>query len=323
MNQFLCAKYFFILIPLSALLSLVQAVPGTDLPIFPGDPFLLFWNTPTESCDTIHNTPLDLSLFHSFSSPVATATNQTVTLFYHNRFGIHPYRKDDGVIIDKGLPQLIDMKKHIELATEHITYYMPTDQPGLAVLDFEQWRPQWIRNWGFMNWYRNKSMEEVKMKNPSLSIVEVKKQAEEEFSRAAEEYFIECLRLGKKLRPKSLWGYYLFPDCYNYEYTNASKKYTGKCPKIEYKRNDDLLWLWRESTALFPSIYLHLVLNNSRNGRLYIRHRVQEAMRVSMLPNSSHSIPVYPYIRPIYNDEKIVLYLTEVSNNTHKSHLKI
>lgn len=68
------------------------------------------------------------------------------------------------------------------------------------------------------------------------------------------------------------------------------------------------------STALFPSIYLELVLKDSQKARLFVRHRIQEAMRVSTLPQSTYSIPIYAYIRPVYKDS-VDDYVSEVRHH--------
>lgn len=307
---------------LAVLVQLVssQTLPSTSPPFLPHEPFLFLWNAPTELCHSRFGLPLDLSYFHRVSSTLKTATNQSISIFYTDRFGIFPYLDEDtGDAYDEGLPQLIDMHEHHELAEDDIEFYIPEDQPGLAVLDFEEWRPQWVRNWGSKDIYRQYSVDVVRRKNPSLSEDEAEERAKVVFERAARKYFLRSLLLGKRLRPKKLWGYYLFPDCYNYDYNQDFAGYTGKCPDIEEKRNDQLLWLWRESGALYPSIYLELVLKDSRQARLFVRHRIQEAMRVSILANSSYSTPVYAYIRPVYKDSTNI-YLSQVSRGAESIH---
>ncbi|XP_033935739.1 hyaluronidase-5-like isoform X2 [Pseudochaenichthys georgianus] len=313
MNQLQYYKPFFsVFLPLLALLCSVQSSPRTDPPIRPDHPFLFMWNAPTELCDLRFGMPLDLSHFHSVSSTLKTATNQNLSIFYTDRFGLFPYVDEDtGEMYDEGLPQLVDLQEHHELAEDDIEYYIPYDHPGLAVLDFEEWRPQWVRNWGSKDIYRQISIETVQKKNASLSEDEAEDRAKIVFERAARKYFIRSIRIGKRLRPHRLWGYYLYPDCYNYGYNKDMEGFTGECPNIEKDRNDELLWLWKESTALFPSIYLELVLRDSQQARRFVRHRIQEAMRVSKLPNSSYSIPVYAYIRPVYKDS-IDDYMSEL-----------
>uniref|UniRef100_A0A672FGK7 Hyaluronidase n=1 Tax=Salarias fasciatus TaxID=181472 RepID=A0A672FGK7_SALFA len=294
------------------LLSLSRALPRTDPPLLPDRHFLFMWNAPTELCEIRFGMPLDLSHFDLVSSTLKTATDQSISIFYTDRFGIFPYVDEEtGEMYDEGLPQLIDMEEHHEEAEEDIEYYIPNkNSPGLAVLDFEEWRPQWIRNWGSKDIYRQISIETVKMKNASLSDDEAEDRAKASFERAARKYFVRSIRVGKRLRPHRLWGYYLYPDCYNYDYNQDMEGFTGQCPDIEKSRNEELLWLWKESTALYPSIYLELVLRDSQQARLYVRHRIQEAVRVSTLPNSSYSIPFYAYIRPVYKD-RVNVYMSE------------
>uniref|UniRef100_A0A3B1JS19 Hyaluronidase n=1 Tax=Astyanax mexicanus TaxID=7994 RepID=A0A3B1JS19_ASTMX len=279
--------------------------------LMPGFPFVFVWNAPTELCRSRFSFELDLSYFQIVSSTLKTATNQRVSIFYTDRFGIFPYvDKESGKHHGSGLPQLIDFTRHWELAEGSIIFYIPEDQPGLAVLDFEEWRPQWVRNWGNKYVYREQSIKAIMQKNLSLSYKEAHALAVIAFEKAAKEYFLQSLSLGKKLRPSRKWGYYLYPECYNYHYKNNMDLYTGECPEIEKLRNDKLLWLWNESTALFPSIYLELALQESHQAKLYARHRVQEAMRVSKLSNRSSAVPVYPYIRPCFKDRD-VNYLSE------------
>uniref|UniRef100_A0A3P8XHZ2 Hyaluronidase n=1 Tax=Esox lucius TaxID=8010 RepID=A0A3P8XHZ2_ESOLU len=288
---------------LMILLDTNWALPKTDSPIDPKYPFLFMWNAPTELCKTRFGLGLDLSHFQIVSSTLKSATNQRISIFYTDRFGLFPYvNEDTGEMYDEGLPQLMDFQKHSELAKDDVEYYIPMDQPGLAILDLEEWRPQWVRNWGRKDIYRDLSIETVKTKNSNLSDDEAKDRAKIMFEGAAKQYFLQSILIGKSLRPNRLWGFYLYPDCYNYDYNQDINSYSGSCPKIEQERNDELLWLWKESTALFPSIYLELILKDSYQARLYVRHRIQEAMRVSMLPIQSYAIPIYAYIRPVFKD---------------------
>ncbi|XP_041966622.1 hyaluronidase-5-like [Alosa sapidissima] len=307
----MCGLNFINILILLTELQLGGALPNTAPPLEPGVPFLLMWNAPTELCESRFGIELDLSYFQFVSSTLKTATNQSISIFYTDRFGLFPYVDEESEkFYDEGLPQLIDFKEHRELAEDDILHYIPGNLTGLAVLDFEEWRPQWIRNWGTKDIYREKSIEIIMEKNVSLTYDEAEDIAIRVFERAAKRYFLRSLQLGKKLRPNRRWGYYLYPDCYNYDYNKDMVHFTGECPAIEKKRNNNLYWLWQECTALFPSIYLELVLRESRQARLYVRHRIQEAMRVSMLSNQDYSTPIYAYIRPVFKDSDIN-YLSE------------
>ncbi|XP_012875361.1 PREDICTED: hyaluronidase PH-20-like [Dipodomys ordii] len=269
-------------------------------PLIPNNPFLWAWNAPTELCVGKFNEPLDLKLFSFTGSPRKTAIGQSVTIFYSNRLGYYPYIDSAHNSVNGGIPQLGSLQDHLTKANGDILYYMPTDKMGLAVIDWEEWRPIWERNWAPKNIYKNKSIELVQQRNIDLNLTEATEIAKEEFEEAGKKFMLETLRLGKLLRPNRLWGFYLFPDCYNH---NPQKpNYSGHCPDIEKKRNDALHWLWEESTALFPSVYLRSELEASPKAVLYVRNRVQEAIRVSKVRDARSPLPIFVYARLVFSD---------------------
>lgn len=52
----------------------------------------------------------------------------------------------------------------------------------------------------------------------------------------------------------------------------SDKTYTGRCHKGTKQKNDQLSWLWAQSTALYPSIYLPQRLAGSMDAALMIRY---------------------------------------------------
>ncbi|KAK9406328.1 hyaluronidase-1 [Crotalus adamanteus] len=107
----------------------------------------------------------------------------------------------------------------------------------------------------------------------------------------------QTLALSETLRPKGFWGFYGFPNCYNDEYQSVN--YTGECPEIEKQRNNELYWLWKQSRALYPSIYLPNILRLTHKTLEYVRHRIEEAFRV--LKWTQNDIPVLPYTTTVYD----------------------
>uniref|UniRef100_A0A3B4CH73 Hyaluronidase n=1 Tax=Pygocentrus nattereri TaxID=42514 RepID=A0A3B4CH73_PYGNA len=229
------------------------------------------YGQPTHVCKKL-KIPLDLSAF------------QFLSLFYSSKFGLYPCKRN--------------LTANIEKASSHITKY---------ISEF-LWHALWARNWSFRDNYPKLSMKNVKGKRPTLSSNKVVTFATEEFQKVARSYLGEPT--SGKLRPSRGWGYYLYPDCYSYDYNSNMEYYTGECPELEKLRNNELMWLWNESTALFPSIYLELVLQESQQAKLYVRHRIQEAIRVSKLSNKTYAVPVYAYIRPCFKDSD-ANYLSE------------
>lgn len=289
--------------------SATQSLKPTRWPLYPNKPLLLSWNAPTEDCGPRHGIRFQLDMFQIVASPNEGFTKQNLTIFYRNRLGLYPYF-ESGTPVNGGLPQIASLTHHLEKLPEGIKKYIrdPNAQ-GLAVIDWEDWRPLWIRNWDAKNIYRNQSRLLVFKKNPTREQGWVNKMAQQEFEMSGRMFMLETLRVAKSLRPNQLWGFYLFPDCYNHNYLKSLENYTGRCPDPEMARNDQLKWLWSESTALYPSIYIGSVLRSTHYARQFVRNRVKEGMRLASVGEGLAS-PVFVYTRPTYASE--LELLTEV-----------
>ncbi|KAI4894421.1 hypothetical protein NFI96_030275, partial [Prochilodus magdalenae] len=286
-----------------------QELRSTRWPLYSQKPLLLAWNAPTEDCAPRHNVRLQLDQFQIVASPNEGFVRQNLTIFYKDRMGLYPHYRNDGVPVNGGLPQLASLEEHLAKMPEGIKKYIrEVTAKGLAVLDWEEWRPLWIRNWDAKNIYRNKSRQLIMEKNPGWTADQVAKVAQQEFELSARRFMLATLRQAKNLCPQQLWGFYLFPDCYNHNYRSNQENYTGRCPDVEVTRNDQLMWLWTESTALYPSIYLSRVMKDEAR-RQFVRNRVREGMRLASVGNGT-ARPVFVYARPTYANE--VTLLTEV-----------
>lgn len=279
----------------------------TRWPLYSMKPLLLVWNAPTEDCTPRHRVKLSLNQFDIVASPNEGFVRQNLTIFYKERLGLYPYYDQGGIAVNGGLPQQASLTQHYEKMPGGVQKYIrESEAKGLAVIDWEEWRPLWIRNWDIKDVYRNKSREMVARKNPTSSPEQVAKVAQQEFELSARKFMLETLKYAKSLRPKQLWGFYLFPDCYNHDYRSGLVNYTGRCPNVEMSRNDQLNWLWMECTALYPSIYMGSVLQSTQHGRLFVRNRVKEAMRVASV-GEAVTRPVFVYTRPTYISQMTVL----------------
>lgn len=271
----------------------------TRWPLYSMKPLLLVWNAPTEDCTPRHGVRLSLDQFDIVASPNEGFVRQNLTIFYKERLGLYPYY-ERGTAVNGGLPQRVSLTQHYEKMPEGVHKYIrDSETKGLAVIDWEEWRPLWIRNWDIKDVYRNKSREMVEQRNPTWSQEKVSKVAQQEFELSARKFMLETLKYAKSLRPNQLWGFYLFPDCYNHDYRTSLDHYTGRCPDLEVFRNDQLNWLWMECTALYPSIYMDSVLRSTTQGRLFVRNRVKEALRVASVGKGIMR-PVFVYTRPTY-----------------------
>lgn len=277
-------------------------------PLFTRKPFIVAWNAPTQDCRPRFKVQLDFSLFDLQASPNEGFVDQNLTIFYKERLGLYPYYDEQQVAVNGGVPQNSSLREHLDRLQEGIRKYIRSEaKEGLAVIDWEEWRPIWIRNWQNKDIYRKNSRQLVLSQHPNWQEDMVNKEAQYEFESSARSFMLHTLQHAKSYRPKQLWGYYLFPDCYNHDYSKNPDSYTGRCPDVEETRNDRLSWLWKESTALYPSIYLDQVLASSVNGRKFVRSRVMEALRISHQHHDGYSLPVFVYTRPTYSRKLDVL----------------
>ncbi|XP_061697104.1 hyaluronoglucosaminidase 6 [Syngnathoides biaculeatus] len=286
----------------------VAARKPARAPLIPHRPFVVVWNAPTEPCRMRFRVDLDLSVFDIVANLNETLSGPNVTIFYHSHLGYYPYYSNSGLPVNGGLPQNQSISKHLSKARNDIDKLIPhKDFRGLGVIDWENWRPQWVRNWGGKDIYRNKSKEQTRKLHPNWPESKVEKEAKESFEKAAQAFMNLTLALAEGRRPDGLWGFYLFPDCYNYGYKQHPRRYSGECPNVEHVRNDHLMWLWRESTALYPSIYLDYELRSSANALKYVHFRVKEAMRIASIARPDVTLPVFVYSRPFYAYTFVVL----------------
>ncbi|XP_060756896.1 hyaluronidase-5-like [Neoarius graeffei] len=302
-------RSYLLILTLSVNLYLGTALslPFTAAPIFKDTPFAVIWNAPTHVCQNLE-IPLDFSSFQAVTTP-ANKPNQFLFLFYSNRLGLYPYTEpSSGRQFNGGIPQKGNLTASLVKAYYDIIQDIPDITPGLSVIDWEQWRPLWARNWDSKNIYRKLSIQYAEETNPLLSSSEAASVAMQQFQNAAQAYMEKTMQLGIKLRPNYLWGFYLFPDCYNYGWDEPG--YTGDCPAIEKSRNNELLWLWESSTALYPSAYLKVGLREQPEAALFVRGIVNEAVRVSALPKSLYTAPIYVYLRPVFRDQNKI-FLSE------------
>nr|XP_057921891.1 hyaluronidase-1 [Doryrhamphus excisus]XP_057921900.1 hyaluronidase-1 [Doryrhamphus excisus] len=260
-------------------------------------PFWAVWNAPTDACLSKYGVDLDLGTFNIAENQNQTFMGENITIFYTDKLGLYP-RYSQGKAVNGGVPQNASLKDHLRAAKEDIHKWIPNeDFQGLAVVDWESWRPVWERNWDTKQVYWEASRALVKSKHPNWKPAVVDALARAAFETDGKKLMEETLKLGQKERPDGLWGFYGFPECYN---PYKSINYTGECPTVECKRNDELMWLWNVSSALYPNIYLSLELRAvGREVGLYAHHRILEAMRAGVQV-ARPDLPVIPYVRIVY-----------------------
>ncbi|XP_075795652.1 hyaluronidase-1 isoform X2 [Pelodiscus sinensis] len=282
---------------LLCLLSLAQAAPGAG-PVLRDRPFVTVWNAPSQACGAKYHVPLDLGVFDVVLNHNESFQGQEMTLFYSHTLGLYPHYTPEGTAAHGGLPQNSSLRAHLSKAERDIAAAIA--EPGfrgLVVIDWESWRPVWARNWDALELYKEKSEELVREQHPDWPPDRVAAAAEEEFEHSARAFMEQTLALGESLRPGGFWGFYGFPGCYNNDF--KATNYSGECPAVEQRRNEQLRWLWNQSRALYPSIYLPEELRLTGKVGAFVRHRVGEAFRVQGQAGTS-GLPVLPYARIRY-----------------------
>ncbi|XP_047205182.1 hyaluronidase-4 [Girardinichthys multiradiatus] len=281
------------------------------LPLISRRPFIAAWNAPLDMCTIKYNISTNLErLFHIQGSPRATWTGQNVTIFYANRLGYYPYYTPQGKAIHSGLPQNCSLDMHLLKAYQDIVHFIPAeDFRGLAVIDWEFWRPQWDRNWHRKDIYKQKSKELTMKAYVNVTVAQVEVLARRRFEKSAKAFMQRTIQLGTRLRPSAHWGFYLYPDCHNYNL--HEQNYTGLCPLSERMRNNELLWLWNSSTALFPSVAIRKSHANSISNWHFAHNRIQESLRIASLTSKEYDLPTYVYLRLGYRDDALAFLTTK------------
>lgn len=282
---------------LTSLVTCLQLDPSA----FSHQPFLSVWNAPTSSCLTQYAVDLDLGTFSIVQNQNQSFMGKNITIFYAEKLGLYPWYSDETVAVNGGVPQNASLDQHLRAASEDIRSCIPDrDYQGLAVVDWESWRPFWNRNWDSKHVYQEASKALVRAKHSEWRPAQVESAARAEFEEAARRFMEETLKLGQSQRPNGRWGFYGFPNCYNSYSPKSAPKYTGECPEVEKKRNNELGWLWKASSALYPDIYLSNELRELHHEvLLYTQNRILEAMRAGALL-APLAPPVFPYARIVY-----------------------
>ncbi|XP_022190087.1 hyaluronidase B isoform X2 [Nilaparvata lugens] len=209
-----------------------------------------------------------------------------------------------------GVPQAANLTKHLHIYRNDIERLIPdAGFKGIAIIDFEHWRPIWRENWGSLNSYRIYSRNLVKKSQPWLSESAVEKEATTQFEKAAKSFLLTTLQVSKQLRPLAKWGYYGYPFCFNYKLTGNNKL---SCTEDVIEDNNRLKWFFDESTALYPSLYLKNQGMTEEKRAKFMIGRMEEAYRLS---HKGKFKPVFPYTWYKYHDVNRFLSREDLINS--------
>lgn len=137
-------------------------------PLLPGQPFLILWAVPNKDC-----------LGRPDPSAFGMEWEGRVAEFYEDSLGLYPYFNTEGEPVNGGLPQHTSLERHLQKVEGDLTATLPqTGMPGLGVLRWKEWEPQWSRNLGNQRKYLQTSRALLRGFFPGWSTDEVDKWAQ-------------------------------------------------------------------------------------------------------------------------------------------------
>ncbi|CAK1547578.1 unnamed protein product [Leptosia nina] len=260
-------------------------------------PFRVYWNVPTMQCKS-KKIPFD-NLHEKYGiiqNKDDKFLGENIAILYDP--GLFPaLLKDEKSgkfkFRNGGVPQEGNLDSHLDAFKNSVKQSIPdADFNGVAIIDFESWRPIFRQNFGVLTPYKNVSYDIEYKQHWWWPKTWIAAEAKQRFEDSARTFMQTTISIGKQMRPKALWGYYGFPYCFNM----ASNNKAEDCPKKVKLENDEAYWLWEESSALYPSVYSSQDLSSSELSEL-IRGRLREASRLK-----SRGTPILPYFWYKYRD---------------------
>ncbi|XP_014830336.1 PREDICTED: hyaluronidase-2-like [Poecilia mexicana] len=302
-----CILLFYSSLLLFSIGSFANAGPAEParLPLLSGQPFIIFWGVPDSSCAGRLN-PTSFGM----------EREGRVAVFYEDSLGNYPYFLDKNTPINGGIPQYTRLDGHVQKTKQDLEAALPAPRYlGLGVLRWAEWVPQWSRNQEKQAMYLEASRKLLRSFFPKWTPEEVEKWSRVDFEAAAQSVMVETLREVKRLRPKALWGFSPYPSCYNSDPAQTQLgNYSGQCPPAEMALNDELLWLWKRSSALFPLLTLEKRQGGTVAARSFLSSQIKEALRVASVAGAEFDLPVFPLVKSVYVSSKTFLSQADLIN---------
>ncbi|CAH4032249.1 unnamed protein product [Pieris brassicae] len=259
--------------------------------------FKVYWNVPTMQCKS-KKIPFD-GLYEKYGiiqNKDDDFLGESVAILYDpGKFPALFETDSSGKYVERngGVPQEGNIEEHVDAFKDTVSKRIPDpDFNGIAIIDFESWRPVFRQNFGVLSVYKDISYKKEYDKHWWWPESWVTSEAKYRFESSAREFMQATISIAKQMRPKARWGYYGFPYCFNM----AAKNMAEDCPHNVKEENNQIYWLWAESTGLYPSIYSSQSLSSSELVSL-IRGRIREASRLQV-----KGTPILPYFWYRYRD---------------------
>lgn len=207
-------------------------------------------------------------------------------MVYQHDFGKYPRFWRDSEI-HGGVPQNADLAGHLsKLAVDMDKLVPDRNYNGFVIIDYEGWEPLWELA---SEESKEASRRLMRQRQPGRTAQEIERLAGASYNTGAKLFLQRTLQRCKELRPRARWGYYGMPAPYHQPHTER------------------LQWLWDESTALFPEIYV--VHQGKLGGRRDqgtaepSEYRELTRLKIELAKNLARpGVPVIPIIWLRYHD---------------------
>ncbi|KAF5284635.1 hypothetical protein FQR65_LT13466 [Abscondita terminalis] len=259
--------------------------------------FNTYWNMPTFQCAR-YNLGFDkLALkYNIIQNDKDQFRGNRIALLYDP--GLFPaIIKARDQLRNGGVPQEGNLSLHLNTFAKQLDDQIPDKNfSGIAVIDFESWRPIYRQNFGTLMPYKDLSVKIEKERHPLWSNAQLQAEAERRFEKAGRKFVEDLIVLAKKLRPNAKWGYYAFPYCFNYQQTHCA-------PEVQ-QENDRIKWMFSASDNLHPSVYFNTP-DPVYNKKLIIG-RLTETQRVLSTLSDGKKRGVSPYYCLKYDETRFL-----------------
>ncbi|XP_043280698.1 hyaluronidase-like isoform X2 [Venturia canescens] len=263
--------------------------------------YLVYWNVPTFMCHKYGMKFEEVSRdYRMIQNPQDEFRGSEIAMLYDP--GLFPalLQSPNGSVIKRngGVPQEGSLDEHLKKFKTDVALHIPDESfHGLAIIDFESWRPIYRQNWASLAQYKVVSEEIMKKKHPNWNEKTRKKEAAKAFEKWGKKFMEETLNTAKTLRPKATWGYYAFPYCFNLTPNQPG----SQCDPKVLEENDSMAWLFKNENVILPSVYLRS--NMSRRDVIgLIRGRIKEAMRMAEKSKPRTKVLAYTWYK--YHDKR-------------------
>ncbi|CAD5225418.1 unnamed protein product [Bursaphelenchus xylophilus] len=282
--------------------------------------FEIYWNVPDHICpnNRVEDYGIIVNEGHKFDG-------EKIVIFYEEQLGLVPFcahEKSDKKCYSStnecryprngGVPQNADLNAHLKKVVLDVELLIPNrDFDGIAVIDYECWRPIYEYNYGGRSVYQKYSIELIREKY-GINDTSAERLARYEFNSAAKRFFIETLKLAKRLRPFAKWGYWEYPLC------NYDAGYDGKTDCLASFRvyNEQLLDLMAIQDVLFPRVYFSSNRRENHTNSKQTIARMKEALRTNMLTFQARK-PIYAYVKFAYGEDEEFYSAEDICNSFH------